>query len=104
MTSVLSPKLQTLTNLLSDGYIFHMSGEVNNANTGSQIIAHYSWVVDGCEVYLNSDNSVQYGSLHCLWGMDDIMTDGFYSFPIMYRDDNIQVQSPSSCFGVKMDF
>lgn len=105
MTSIQSPNLQNITNLLSDGYIFHMSGELRDAHTGALHSGHFSWVVDGCEVYLNSDNSVQRGSLHCVWGFGDdenLMADGFYSFPIIYRKNDVEVRS-SSCFGVKMD-
>lgn len=48
------------------------------------------WVIDGCDVILNKEGSIESGMVHCVWGLFGL-GDGFYSYPILLMDDEAHV-------------
>lgn len=78
--------LNDIYNLLNDGYLLELLGRHKN-NDGSFVDIpllqnNFGLVIDGCDVYVDSNGSAYNGYLHCILGMFELGR-GFFSYPVL---------------------
>lgn len=95
--------IKKICSFLSDGYLISMFGiprdDDGNLLDISFLYGPVSWVVDGCDIMLNSNNEPVSGMLHIVWGLFGI-GDDYYSYPVLLSGNNMNLED-SGYFGVK---
>lgn len=88
--------------LLFNGYLVNMALRFDSDSepiTIPMFKGPAAWVIDGCNLFLNKENKIESGEVHCNWGWFDLGT-GYYSYPILTFGDGGIIHT-TLYFGVK---
>ncbi|MDE7401839.1 MAG: Spi family protease inhibitor [Muribaculaceae bacterium] len=103
LTPLKLKNFSTIIQLLNDEYYVEMWGEVKSKDGSVPELYFmsptFTWIIDGCDVYVDSTGNPLDGMLHCVWGHFGL-GDGYYSYPVLLQDDNYDF-SLSFYWGVK---